>query len=102
MDFSELGRDAEDECGVGAKLVALVVNVPCSAVLVVPICVPLCDKVPCGEAQGDGDGSEGSETVVAVRLVPVGCFLEWLVGTKVISPVDGHSGLSSIGQTSRL
>ncbi len=57
--FPELGRDAEDECGVGAKLVAEVVNVPCSAVLVVPICVPLCEKVPCGEAQGDGDGAEG-------------------------------------------
>ncbi len=79
---SELGRDAGDKCGVGAKLVALVVNVPCSAVLVVPICIPLCNKVPCGETLGDGDGTEGSETVVAVRLVPVGCFLEWLLARR--------------------
>ncbi len=97
-----LGRDAGKECGVGAELVALVVNVLCSTVLVVPICVHLCDKVPCGATLGDRDGSEGAETLVAVRLIPVGCFLEWSLGSKVISPVDGHSGSLSIGQKSWL
>ncbi len=44
-----LSHNAEDECDVGAKLVALVINVPCSAVPVVPVCVHLCGQVPCGE-----------------------------------------------------
>ncbi len=54
------------------------VNVPCSVMFVGPICVYLCVQFPCGEALGDGDGFEGS---VVVRLVPVGCFSEWLLGS---------------------
>ncbi len=87
-----------DECGVGANLDALVVDGPCSAVLVVPICVYLCVQFPCGEALGDGVGAEGSETMVVVRLVPVGCFLEWSFGLVGNLPVDGNSGSLSGGQ----
>ncbi len=35
---SEVDRDAGDECGVGAELAVLSVIVPCSAVVVVPVC----------------------------------------------------------------
>ncbi len=63
-------RDAGDECGVGAKLVVLFVIVPSSAVLVVPICRHLFVLFPCGVALGTVGGSEGSEAVVVVWLVP--------------------------------
>ena len=64
--ISEVERDAGDECGVGAELVVLSVIVPCSAVLVVPICRRLCALFPCDEALGTVGGPEGSDTAVVV------------------------------------
>ncbi len=63
---SEVERDAGDECGGGAELVALSVIVPCSAVFVVPICRCLCALLPCGEALGTVGGPEGLDTAVVV------------------------------------
>ncbi len=54
----------------GAEMVAVFIIVPCSAVLVVPICRHRCFRGSCGEALGTDGGLEGSDTVVVVWLVP--------------------------------
>ncbi len=55
----------------GPLMIALFVIVPCSVVLVGPICLHRCGQIPCGEALGTVGGSEGLDTVVVVWLVPL-------------------------------
>ncbi len=68
--LQNLVLDAWDEYVVGAGLVVLFVIVPCSAVLVVPICWHLCILFLCGEALGTVGGPEGADAMVVEWLVP--------------------------------
>ncbi len=86
--MQDLIRDAGEECGAGAKqvalfvivlcsvildfgaeMVAVFVIVPCAAVIVVPVYRHRCVQIPCGEALGTVGGTEGLDTLVMVWLV---------------------------------